>query len=190
MFVIRGQSLVGTVPAQTRCRKEWMSRGVGLGGSSLVVVDDVEGVLVIGVLRSVDGERFWGAFRSVGVGEVAVDWFLGCMLAGVSELAAVTGAETFGLSAAENILDGLLADVLLATVGFLPVDLVFVLLFAAFSSSSDDMSTTIWADIIGCMPLVILESGISKLSSNRSKVCKQEFFNYCYSGHMKRHGAE
>ena len=161
MFVIRGQSLVGTVPAQTRCLKELMSRGVGLGDSFSVVVDDIENVLAMGVLRSVDGERFWGAFRSARVGEVTVDWFFGCMLAGVLELVAITGAETFGLSAAGSILDGLLADVLLATVGWFPADLVFVLLFAAFSSSSDDMSTTIWADIIGCMPLVILEFGLS-----------------------------
>ena len=79
-----------------------------------------------------------------------MDWFLDCMLAEFLEELAVVGAETVGLSSVWDVLDGLLGNVLVGSVGWFPVGLAFVLLLAALSSSSDEMSTTSWADIIGC----------------------------------------
>ena len=66
-----------------------------------------------------------------------------------SEQAVVTAVEAVGLSAVGNVLDGLLADVLVEPLSWVPADLVLVLLLAALSSSSDEMSTTIWADMTG-----------------------------------------
>ena len=49
--MINGESFAGIEPAQTRWRKALMSRGVGLGGSSLLLAmtvgGDVEGMPVI-----------------------------------------------------------------------------------------------------------------------------------------------
>lgn len=71
------------------------------------------------------------------------------MFARLSEQPAVSGGESVGLSAIRGVVDGLLANVLVESVGCSPVDLVFVLLSAALSSSSDEISTTIWTGIMG-----------------------------------------
>lgn len=79
----------------------------------------------------------------------SVGWYLGCMLTRLSEQLAVALAETVGFSAAGEATDGLLVAILVGIVGLFPVDLGLVLLLAALSSSSEEMSTTIGADIIG-----------------------------------------
>ena len=79
----------------------------------------------------------------------SVDWRLGCMLTRLSEQPAVILTGTVGLSAASEATDGLLIAIVVGIVGLFPVDLDLVLLLAALSSSSEEMSTTIWADIIG-----------------------------------------
>lgn len=80
-------------------------------------------------------------------------WFLGCVLAGLWEQPVVIGAETVGLSAVGGILKAVLTMVLVGSVDGFAVDLGFVLRLTALSSSSDEMSTTIWADIVGCRSL-------------------------------------
>ena len=51
MLMIRGESLAGIEPAETRCLNSLMSRGVGFGGSSSIRGESgvVEGVLRIAV---------------------------------------------------------------------------------------------------------------------------------------------
>lgn len=82
-----------------------------------------------------------------------MDWPLGCMFLMSSVRLVVTGGETLGLSAVRDIFGELLANVVVESVGCVPVDLVFVLLLTASSSSSDDISTTVWADITRCKAL-------------------------------------
>ena len=48
-----------------------------------------------------------------------------------------------------KVRDGLFMAARVNTIGCFPFDLVSVLLVVALSSSSDEMSTTFWADIIG-----------------------------------------
>lgn len=74
------------------------------------------------------------------------------------EQAAIIAGGVGCLSAVKGVLDGLLADVLVGSVGSFLVEVVFALLFVALSSSSDEMSTTIWADIIGYRLLADLAS--------------------------------
>lgn len=64
---------------------------------------------------------------------------------------AVTGAETVGLSAVLCILKGLLTMGLVESGEGFAVGRVFVLRLTALSSSSDEMSTTIWEDIVDCI---------------------------------------
>lgn len=59
MLRIRGESLTGTEPAETRCLKALMSRGVGFGGSGSVV-GGIGVVVVVGWLL-VDGAAICGA---------------------------------------------------------------------------------------------------------------------------------
>lgn len=77
-----------------------------------------------------------------------MDWRLGRVFARHSERAAVTLAGLVGLSAVGELLDGLLTAVLVGSEGCFPGDLVLVLRLAALSSSSEEISTTIWADIM------------------------------------------
>ena len=73
--------------------------------------------------------------------------------------------EAVSLSAVGDVRDGLLADVLVEPLSWVTADLVLVLLLVALSSSSDEISTTIWADITGCRPLpglAILSFAISQ----------------------------
>ena len=78
---------------------------------------------------------------------IVAEWFRACIFAGLSEPGLVTGwLETVVLSAVGDTLVGILADVLM------PVELVFALPLTTLSSSSDEMSTTMCADIIGCSP--------------------------------------
>ena len=70
------------------------------------------------------------------------------MLTRLSEQPAVTLAGTVGLSTAGEATDGLAIVILVGVIGLFPVDLDLVLLLAALSSSSEEMSTTIWAGII------------------------------------------
>lgn len=86
-----------------------------------------------------------------------MDCLLGSMLVGSLGRLAVTGAEGVDLSAVGEVLDGVLTAVLVGSEDCFPVDLALVLLSGA-SSSSDEMSTTIWADIMGCRPLAKLGS--------------------------------
>lgn len=156
---MRGESLAaGTEPAQTRWRKALISRGVGLGGSSTVVggcgSDDdviVEGVLVVCTAGSVGSLGASCSRWVIGVAAVVDWWFLGCVLAG--QPAVVTGADTVGFSAVGGILEGLLTIVLVGLGAGFAVGRVFVPRLTALSSSSDEMSTTIWADIVGCRTL-------------------------------------
>lgn len=74
------------------------------------------------------------------------------MYVGPPERLAVTGGETVGLSSVGEVPDGILMAVLVGSGGCFLIDLVLVLLLAVLSSSSDEMSTTIWADIRGCSP--------------------------------------
>lgn len=78
-----------------------------------------------------------------------MDWLLGCTLTRLSEQPAVTLTGTVGLSAAGEATDGLLIAILVGVIGLFSVDLGLVLLLVALSSSSEEMSTTNWADIIG-----------------------------------------
>lgn len=71
------------------------------------------------------------------------------MLIGYSEQSAVTLVGIVDLGAGGEATDGLLTAVLVECIGLFPVDLVLGALFAALSSSSEEMSTTIWADIMG-----------------------------------------
>ena len=80
-----------------------------------------------------------------------MDWLLGSMLGESLGRLAVTGAESVDLSAVGEVLDGVLTAVLGGSEGCFPVDLALVLLFEALSSS-DEMSTTIWANIMGRRP--------------------------------------
>lgn len=63
MLMIRGESLSGTEPAETRCLNSLMSRGVGFGGSSSTVggSGDVEGVFMIVADCGAEGARSLGA---------------------------------------------------------------------------------------------------------------------------------
>lgn len=151
IFVINsGESFVGTEPAQTRWRKALMSSGVGLRGccsSSLMVgggggtrsgnVEMGGAVVVISVLGAADGVEFSAPSR---VGVIAAERFLACGSGGL----VVTGrSESVGLSAfGDALVWVIMADALT------PVELVFALHLTMLSSSSDEMSTTIWADII------------------------------------------
>lgn len=72
------------------------------------------------------------------------------MSVGPPERLAVTGGETVGLSRVGEVPDGNLTAVLVGSGGCFVFDLVLVLLLTALFSSSDEMSTTIWADIRGC----------------------------------------
>ena len=111
---------------------------------------------------------FWGAdgVEVSGpscVGVIVAEWHLDCVFAGL-----VTGSETVGLSAADDILAAVSADVLM------PVELVFAPPLTTLSSSSDEMSTTVCADIICRRPLVQFNDLEVQESSNESKVCKQK----------------
>lgn len=110
---------------------------------------NVEGVLVIVVVCGADSTWSLGTFCSIWVGIATVDCVFGCKFVRLSEQQAVSRGESVGLSAVRGVLDGLLANVLVESVGCSPVDLVFVLLLAALSSSSDEISTTIWTGIMG-----------------------------------------
>ena len=176
IFVIkRGGSGVGMEPAQTRWRKALMSRGVGfracspssmVGGGGRSGNVEMGGVLVVVfALGGADGVQVSGLFC---VGVIVAEWFLACVFAGFSEPGLVTGSETVGLSAVGDTLVGVLADVLM------PVELVFALPLTTLSSSSDEMSTTIWADIIGCRPSVRISDLEVQDSSNESEVCMQK----------------
>ncbi len=150
MFVIRGASLAGTEPAQTRWRNWLRSRGVGLGVSSRGGrrrEGEWVGVLAGGVMGGGGSAWVLGAWLSGGR-SVATGGWLGGRFVGLWGLLAAVGAERVGLSAAGNVLGEGLANVLLESGGCLPVGLVFLLLLAALSSSSDEISTTIWADIV------------------------------------------
>lgn len=81
------------------------------------------------------------------MGQVSAVRFFGSLFKGVSEQLAVTVAGTAGLSAGGEVLDGLLTAARVELVGCCIVDLVLVLLLVALSSSSEEISTTIWADI-------------------------------------------
>ena len=70
------------------------------------------------------------------------------MFTRLSEQPTVALAGIAGLCAVGEVLDGLLTAVLVASVGCFPVNLVLVLLLEALSSSSEEISTTIWADIM------------------------------------------
>ena len=63
MLMIRGESLVGMEPAETRCLNSLMSRGVGFGGSSSIRGESgvVEGVLRIAVDSGDESVRSWGS---------------------------------------------------------------------------------------------------------------------------------
>ena len=78
-----------------------------------------------------------------------MDWCLDCVLIGFSEHPAITPAGIVGLSSFGEVLDGLLTAVLVDSVSLLPVALFLVLLLVALSSSSEEISTTNWADIMG-----------------------------------------
>ena len=69
---------------------------------------------------------------------------------------AVAGEETVGLSAAGEVLEELLGDALVGSLGILPFELITVLPLTALSSSSDEISTTIRVDIISCRLLARL----------------------------------
>ena len=68
----------------------------------------------------------------------------------------VAGAEAVGVFIVGEVRDGLLMAVRVDPMGCFPFDLVLVLLLVVLSSSSDEMSTMVLADIIGCRPLVRL----------------------------------
>lgn len=80
---------------------------------------------------------------------MSADWLLGSVFVGPSGRLAITGGEIAGLSTIGEVLNGLLTAVLGEPVDCFPIDLVLLLLLAAWSSSSDEISTTIWADITG-----------------------------------------
>lgn len=61
MLIIRGESLTGTEPAETRWRNWLMSRGVGFGGSSAVGGIGNVGVLVLIVVCRPERARSLGA---------------------------------------------------------------------------------------------------------------------------------
>ncbi len=163
MLTIRGESLAGIEPAETRCLNSLMSRGVGFGGSCSGVDVGVGGKMVV------DAAAICGAVKarslvascSVWGGVAFVDWHLGCMFTRLSEQPTVALARIVGLCAVGEVLDGLLTAVLVESVGCFPVDLVLVLLLEALSSSSEEISTTIWADMMGWSFLA--GSGISDL---------------------------
>ena len=78
-----------------------------------------------------------------------MDWRFGCLHIRLSAQSAVTFAGFVGLCAVGAATDGLLTAILVKCVGLSLVDLVLGLLLAALSSSSEEMSTTIWVDIMG-----------------------------------------
>lgn len=134
-----------------------MSRGVGFGGSSAGRRGGKAGrTLAIDVVCEAESAQSWGSSGSDGVGVASVDWFFDIVSARLSMQPLGTGVETVGFSIVWDVLDGLLVDALLESVGGFPVDLFVVLLLTAFSSSSDEISTTTRADITGCWPLVEL----------------------------------
>ena len=150
MLIIRGASLTGIEPAETRCLKSLMSRGVGFGGScSGVNVGVVGKMLVDAALCGADKARSLVASCSVWVVVASVDCRLGRMFAWLSEQPAVALAETVGLCAVGEVLVGLWTAVRVESVGCFPIDLVLALLFGSLSSSSEEISTTIWGDIMG-----------------------------------------
>lgn len=71
--MIRGESLTGIEPAETRCLKSLMSRGVGFGGSCSGVEIGVGGKMLVdaaavaAVGSGVGGVRSLGVSFSVGV---------------------------------------------------------------------------------------------------------------------------
>ena len=96
------------------------------------------GVIVeISVLGAADGVELSAPSR---VGVIAAERFLACVSGGL----VVPGwSESVGLSAfGDALVWVVVADALT------PVELVFALHLTMLSSSSDEMSTTIWADII------------------------------------------
>ena len=66
--MIRGESLAGIEPAETRCLNSWMSRGVGFGGSCSGVDIGIVGKLFVdaaAVICGVDTARSLAASCSV-----------------------------------------------------------------------------------------------------------------------------
>ena len=153
MLRIKGESLTGTEPAETRWRKSLMSRGVGFGGSdsAVGVVGWLLGDAVAAAVWGAGTALFGDASGSVRGGDGFVDWLLGYTLVGSLGRLAVTGAESVDFAATGEVLVGVLTAVLGVSEGCFPVDLALVLLFEALSSS-DEMSTTIWANIMGRRP--------------------------------------
>lgn len=130
-----------------------MSSGVGFGGSSAAGGrDGAGGARGFDGVRGGKGGRSGGACCAGWVGVAAVGRFVGWMVVGSLGRRGVAGAEDVGLSGVmevRDVRDGVLAKVLLESGGWCPSDLVFVLLLIALSSSSDERSTTVWANITG-----------------------------------------
>lgn len=130
-----------------------MSSGVGFGGSSTVGrMDSAGGARGFDGVRAGEGGRSGGACCAGWVGVATVGGLLGWMVVGSLGRRGVTGAEDVGLSGVVEVREvrgGVLAKVLLESGGWWPSDLVFVLLLIALSSSSDERSTTVWANIKG-----------------------------------------
>lgn len=80
------------------------------------------------------------------------------MFTWLSEQLAVALAGTVGLCVVGEVLDGLWIAVLVELVGCFSVVLVLALLLELLSSSSEEISTTIWGDIMGWR--VLSRSGI------------------------------
>ena len=150
MLMIRGASLAGMEPAEMRCLNWLMSRGVGVGGSRIGGGRwTVEGeVLTVAVCGS-DGTPLLDTAGLARVGVTCEDWLLGCIFARPSGQPAMFGAGSVGFSTIGVVLNRLSANVLVELVVCFLADIGFLPLLIVLSSSSDEISTTIWADITG-----------------------------------------
>lgn len=65
MLMIRGESLAGIEPAETRCLKSLMSRGVGFGGSCSGVEIGVGGKMIVDAAAAATAGCGVDSFRSL-----------------------------------------------------------------------------------------------------------------------------